>query len=63
MTTVQKIARIRTLSILHTKQMLRVGNAEKRMAAFRHEQIKLLRSIPKGDCVLYAEKIAKYICV
>ena len=62
MNTVQKIARLRTLSILHEKQRTRIKNAESRINGFHQEQEKLLRSIPKGDCSLYAEKIAKYIC-
>jgi hypothetical protein len=63
MTTIKKIARLRTISILHGKQHARIANAEQRIKAFHKESEKLLRSIPKKDCVLYAEKIAKYVCV
>jgi len=62
MTTIQKIARLRTLSILHEKQRMRIANAEKRILGFHKEQETLLRSIPNKECSLYAEKIAKYVC-
>ena len=62
LSTVQKIARLRTLSILHEKQRMRIANADKRIMGFHREQERLLRSISKKECALYAEKIAKYIC-
>jgi len=62
MTTVQKIRRMQEISILHKRHDSQAQSAFKKMVKLRQESIKLLRSISKKDCALYAEKIAKYVC-
>jgi len=62
MNTVQKIRRMREISTLSKVQQARVRDAQVRIVKLRKESTMLLRSIPKEDCELYAEKLARYAC-
>lgn len=62
MNTIQKIKRMREISALSKVQQVRRRDAERRLVWLRRESETLLKSIPKKDCALYAEKIARYIC-